>query len=139
VFVACGTGEFSALDLGEYAEVVQSAVEAVTGRVPVFAGAGRLRPPGAPVSPTGAKDAGADGILLLPPYLTLGERGTASSATCARPPGRDLPRHRLQTGQNARFDEHSAAAAAELPQVIGFKDGAGDLDLMSRIVRAVRE
>jgi 5-dehydro-4-deoxyglucarate dehydratase len=40
---------------------------------------------------------------------------------------------------NARFDERSAVAVARLPQVIGFKDGAGDLDLMSRIVRAVRD
>ncbi|MGH3253404.1 MAG: dihydrodipicolinate synthase family protein, partial [Trebonia sp.] len=40
---------------------------------------------------------------------------------------------------NARFDERSAVAVARLPQVIGFKDGAGDLDRMSRIVRAVRD
>jgi 5-dehydro-4-deoxyglucarate dehydratase len=40
---------------------------------------------------------------------------------------------------NARFSEDSAVAVARLPQVIGFKDGAGDLDLMSRIVRAVRD
>ena len=40
---------------------------------------------------------------------------------------------------NARFDEDSAVAVARLPQVVGFKDGIGDLDLMSRIVRAVRD
>jgi 5-dehydro-4-deoxyglucarate dehydratase len=40
---------------------------------------------------------------------------------------------------NARFDEASAVAVARLPQVIGLKDGAGDLDLMIRIVRAVRD
>ena len=40
---------------------------------------------------------------------------------------------------NARFDEDSALLVARLPQVIGFKDGAGDLDLMVRIVRAVRD
>lgn len=40
LFVACGTGEFSALSLQEYAVVVRAAVEPAAGRVPVHAGAG---------------------------------------------------------------------------------------------------
>ena len=40
LFVACGTGEFSALSLGEYRSVVLAAVDAAGGRVPIFAGAG---------------------------------------------------------------------------------------------------
>lgn len=39
---------------------------------------------------------------------------------------------------NARFDPASAAAVARLPQVTGLKDGIGDLDLLSRVVSAVR-
>src|SRR6202012_4320247 len=130
-FAACGTGEFSALEPGEYGEVVRAAVEAIGGRVPVFAGAG------GPVRTARrfadlAKDAGADGILLLPPYLT--EASGAGLVGYVRDATReDLPAI-VYNRANARFDEHSAAGAAELPQVIGVKDGAGDLDLMSRIV-----
>ena len=40
VFVACGTGEFHALEAGEFADIVRTAVEATAGRVPVYAGAG---------------------------------------------------------------------------------------------------
>src|ERR1700722_6932458 len=40
VFVACGTGEFSALEPEEYAEVVRVAVTAIGGRVPAFRGGG---------------------------------------------------------------------------------------------------
>jgi 5-dehydro-4-deoxyglucarate dehydratase len=136
VFVACGTGEFSALEQDEYSAVVRTAVEAVAGRVPVFAGAG------GPVRTARrfadrAKDAGADGILLLPPYLTeasgRGLVGYVREAT-----REDLPTI-VYNRANARFDEDSAVAVARLPQVIGFKDGAGDLDLMIRIVRAVRD
>ena len=136
VFVACGTGEFSALELGEYGEVVRAAVEAVAGRVPVFAGAG------GPVRTARrfahrAKGAGANGILLLPPYLT--EASGAGLAAYVRDATReDLPTI-VYNRANARFDEGSAVAVARLPQVIGFKDGAGDLDLMIRIVRAVRD
>ena len=136
VFVACGTGEFSALEPGEYADVVQTAVEAVAGQVPVFAGAG------GPVRTARrfadlAAGTGASGILLLPPYLTEasgpGLVGYVREATRA-----DLPSI-VYNRANARFNEESAVAVARLPQVIGFKDGAGDLDLMSRIVRAVRD
>lgn len=136
VFVACGTGEFSALEQDEYAGVVRAAVEAVAGLVPVFAGAG------GPVRTARrfadrAKDAGADGILLLPPYLTeasgRGLVGYVREAT-----RQDLPTI-VYNRANARFNEDSAVTVARLPQVIGFKDGAGDLDLMARIVRAVRD
>src|SRR5271166_2902153 len=40
VFVACGTGEFHALEAGEYGRIVAAAVQAAGGTVPVFAGAG---------------------------------------------------------------------------------------------------
>ena len=136
VFVACGTGEFSALEQDEYATAVRAAVEAVAGRVPVFAGAG------GPVRTARrftdrAKDAGADGILLLPPYLTEASgRGLVGYVRQAT--REDLPTI-VYNRANARFDEDSAVAVARLSQVIGFKDGAGDLDLMIRIVRAVRD
>jgi 5-dehydro-4-deoxyglucarate dehydratase len=136
VFVACGTGEFSALEPDEYAEVARAAVAAAGGRVPVFAGAG------GPVRTARrftdlAKGAGADGVLLLPPYLT--EAAGAGLVDYVRAATReDLPVI-VYNRANARFDEASAVAVARLPQVIGFKDGAGDLDLMIRIVRAVRD
>ena len=136
VFVACGTGEFSALEQDEYAAVVRAAVEAVAGLVPVFAGAG------GPVRTARrfadrAKDAGADGILLLPPYLT--EASGPGLVLYVREATRDDLPTIVYNRANARFNEDSAVTVAGLPQVIGFKDGAGDLDLMARIVRAVRD
>ena len=136
VFAACGTGEFSALELDEYADAVRASVAAVAGRVPVFAGAG------GPVRTArrfadAAQAAGADGILLLPPYLTEAS-GRGLEAYVAAATRQDLPTI-VYNRANARFSEASAIAVAGLPQVIGFKDGAGDLDLMSRIVRAVRD
>jgi 5-dehydro-4-deoxyglucarate dehydratase len=136
VFAACGTGEFSALETGEYAQVVRTAVDSVRARVPVFAGAG------GPVRTARrftdlAKDNGADGVLLLPPYLTEASgSGLVDYVRAATRP--DMPAI-VYNRANARFAEESAVAVADLPQVIGFKDGVGDLDLMIRIVRAVRD
>jgi 5-dehydro-4-deoxyglucarate dehydratase len=140
VFVACGTGEFSALEPDEYRAVVAAAVETIAARpsqhrVPVFAGAG------GPVYTARrfadrAKDGGADGILLLPPYLT--EASGEGLVDYVREATReDLPTI-VYNRANSRFAEDSAVAVSRLPQVIGFKDGAGDLDLMIRIVRAVQ-
>src|ERR1700733_692426 len=136
VFAACGTGEFSALEPDEYAEVVRVAVAAIGGRVPVFAGAG------GPVRTARrftdlAMGAGADGVLLLPPYLT--EASGPGLVDYVRAATRDDLPVIVYNRANARFNEDSAVAVARLPQVIGFKDGAGDLDLMIRIVRAVRD
>jgi 5-dehydro-4-deoxyglucarate dehydratase len=136
VFVACGTGEFSALEPGEYAEVVAAAVAAIGGRVPVFAGAGGPARTARRFAGL-AKAAGADGVLLLPPYLTEAS-GDGLVAYVAAATREDLPAI-VYNRANARFAEDSAVAVARLPQVIGFKDGAGDLDLMIRIVRAVRD
>ena len=136
VFVACGTGEFSALEQDEYPGVVRAAVEAVAGLVPVFAGAGGPARTARRFADR-AKDAGANGILLLPPYLT--EASGHGLVRYVRAATReDLPTI-VYNRANARFDEDSALLVARLPQVIGFKDGAGDLDLMVRIVRAVQD
>jgi 5-dehydro-4-deoxyglucarate dehydratase len=136
VFAGCGTGEFSALEHAEYADVVRTAVTAASGRVPVFAGAG------GPVRTARrftdlARDNGADGVLLLPPYLTEAT-GTGLTDYVRQATREDLPVI-VYNRANARFTEDSAVTAARLPQVSGFKDGVGDLDLMIRIVRAVRD
>jgi 5-dehydro-4-deoxyglucarate dehydratase len=81
--------------------------------------------------------AGADGLLLLPPYLvTAPQRGLVryvEEVTDAT----GLPVIFYQRG-TARLTEATAAEIAALPQVVGLKDGIGDIERMHRIVRAVR-
>lgn len=136
VFVACGTGEFHALDLGEYERVVRIAVEETASRVPVFAGCGGSLPLTRRFA-AAAERAGADGLLLLPPYLVrcppdglvkFVEEVASSTA---------LPMVVYQRN-NAVFTPEAAAHVARRPNVVGFKDGLGDLDAMQRIVLAVR-
>ncbi|RCG32528.1 5-dehydro-4-deoxyglucarate dehydratase [Sphaerisporangium album] len=137
VFAACGTGEFNALSLPEYERVVRVAVEATAGRVPVLSGAGGALP-FARACAAAATRAGADGLLLLPPYLVSGppegllryvREVTAATA---------LPVIVYQRG-SSRYTPESVARLAQVPNVIGFKDGLGDLDLLQRIILAVRD
>ena len=71
VFPACGTGEFHALSAEEAGQVVRVATETVAGRVPVVAGTGGPLGHATAVA-SAAADAGADALLVLPPYLVGG-------------------------------------------------------------------
>ncbi|WP_320777851.1 5-dehydro-4-deoxyglucarate dehydratase [Streptomyces sp. CRN 30] len=137
VFVACGTGEFHALDLEEFAAVTRTAVDAVGGRVPVYAGAGGSLGLARQYA-RAAAEAGADGLLLMPPYLVEAPSAGLVAYTRAVAGETALPVIVYNRG-NARFDERSAAEVAQLPTVVGLKDGTGDLDLVARVVPAVRE
>ena len=69
LFAAGGTGEFFSLEPQEYADVVRTAVETCKGRMPIIAGAGG----GTTLAIRYAQEAerlGAQGVLLLPHYLT---------------------------------------------------------------------
>jgi 5-dehydro-4-deoxyglucarate dehydratase len=135
VFIACGTGEFHALEPQEFGDVVRVAVETVAGRVPVYAGAGGSIAL-AKLFAQSAKANGADGLLLLPPYLVEVPEAGLIAYTREVAAATDLPVI-VYNRNNARYTEASAIAVAKIPNVIGFKDGTGDLDQVARIVRAV--
>ncbi|WP_030617828.1 5-dehydro-4-deoxyglucarate dehydratase [Streptomyces achromogenes] len=136
VFAACGTGEFHALLPEEFEACVRAAVEAADGRVPVVAGAGYGTALAVRYARL-AEAAGADGLLAMPPYLVLaGQEGLlrhyreVAAATA-------LPVIVYQR-DNAVFTPETVVALARTEGVIGLKDGLGDLDLMQRVVSAVR-
>ncbi|MFB9471991.1 5-dehydro-4-deoxyglucarate dehydratase [Nonomuraea salmonea] len=138
VFAACGTGEFNALDPAEYTRVVSTAVTATAGRVPVFAGAGGPLPTARALARAAASQ-GADGLLLMPPYLVTGPTSGLIRYVRDIASVTDLPVIVYQRG-TARFTPSAVATlAADVPQVIGFKDGLGDFDLLQRIILTVRQ
>ncbi|MER5291099.1 5-dehydro-4-deoxyglucarate dehydratase [Streptomyces pharetrae] len=136
VFACCGTGEFHALTPEEFQRCVRAAVEETAGRVPVVAGAGYGTALAARYARL-AEEAGADGLLAMPPYLVVaGQDGLLrhyreiAAATA-------LPVIVYQR-DNAVFTPETVAALARTDGIVGLKDGLGDLDLMQRIISAVR-
>lgn len=132
LFAAGGTGEFFALTPGEVDRVVRAAVEVTAGRVPVIAGCGYGTAMAIELAQA-AERAGADGILLLPPYLmTPKQEGLAAhvEAVC-----RSVSIGVIQYNRaNAVLQENELARVAErCPNLVGFKDGVGDLELMMRV------
>jgi len=132
LFSCGGTGEFFSLTPEEVARIVAIAVAETGGRVPVLAGVGY----GTAIACDLARRveaAGADGILLLPPYLVNGEQtGLAAhvEAVCRSTSLGVIVYNR----DNAILTEDTIAGLCErCPNLVGFKDGVGDLELMQRI------
>ncbi|WP_330468329.1 5-dehydro-4-deoxyglucarate dehydratase [Streptomyces longwoodensis] len=136
VFACCGTGEFHALTPEEFEDCVRAAVEVTGGRVPVVAGVGY----GTALAVRYARlahAAGADGLLALPPYLVVaGQEGLLRhyrEVTAATP----LPVIVYQR-DNAVFTPATVVELTRTEGIVGLKDGLGDLDLMQRVISAVR-
>ena len=132
LFAAGGTGEFFSLTADEYPGIIRTAVDTCRGKVPIIAGAG---------GPTRfaiqcaqeAERAGAHGILLLPHYLTeAGQEGLIAhvEAVC-----KSVKFGVIVYNRNVcKLTPDSLAILAErCPNLIGFKDGIGDIELMSSI------
>ena len=132
LFAAGGTGEFFSLTMSEFASVVSAAVQQTKGRVPVVAGCGY----GTAIARQFAKTAeasGADGLLLLPPYLVNSEPAGLIAhveEVCASTPLGVIFYNR----DNAILNESAMERLCErCPNLVGFKDGYGDIELMTRI------
>lgn len=134
LFAAGGTGEFFSLEPQEYAQVIRTAADTCRGRVPIVGGAGG----GTTLAIRYAQEAernGAQGVLLLPHYLTEAtQEGLVAhvEAVC-----RSVKVGVIVYNRGAcRLSPESLARLAErCPNLIGFKDGLGDIE---RIV-AIRQ
>ncbi len=132
IFTAGGTGEFFSLALDEFSTVVSAAVAETDGMVPVLAGCG-YGTAMAKQFARAAEDAGADGLLLLPPYLVKAEAAgllAHAEAVCASTSLGVIFYNR----DNAIIEESTLEQLCDrCPNLIGFKDGYGDIELMTRI------
>ena len=132
LFVAGGTGEFFSLAPTEYAAVVRAGVAQTAGSAPVIAGCGYGTAMAKDLA-RAAEAAGADGILLLPPYLVNAEQAGLAAhveAVCASTRLGVIVYNR----DNAILDDVSLERLCDrCPNLVGFKDGVGDIERMTRI------
>ncbi len=132
LFAAGGTGEFFSLTGEEYPAIIKTAVETCRGKVSIIAGAGGNTRFAIQCAQE-AERQGAHGILLLPHYLTeAGQEGLIAhvEAVC-----RSVKFGVIVYNRNVcKLTPESLAILAErCPNLIGFKDGVGDIELMSSI------
>jgi 5-dehydro-4-deoxyglucarate dehydratase len=132
LFAAGGTGEFFSLTPAEVLRVCAAAAAETAGRVPVIGGCGYGTAIACEIA-QGLEAAGADGLLLLPPYLVHGSQtGLAAhiEAVCRSTRLGVIVYNR----DNAVVDEHTLERLCERnANLVGYKDGVGDIELMMRI------
>jgi 5-dehydro-4-deoxyglucarate dehydratase len=132
LFAPGGTGEFFSLTLDECRRVVAAAVAEAKGRVPIIAGAGYGTAMAIEFA-RAAEKAGADGVLLLPQYLLNAEQeGLARhiEAVC-RAVGIGVI---VYNRDNCLIGADTLARVAErCPNLVGFKDGNGDVEQLVRV------
>ena len=130
LFAAGGTGEFFSLQLDEYEKVIAAAVESAGGRLPVLAGVGYGTALAIEFARR-AENAGADGVLLLPPYLIQAEQEGLYrhiAAICRAVGVGVVVYHR----DNCLFELDTLRRLADqCPNLIGFKDGHGNVELLT--------
>ena len=138
LFAAGGTGEYFSLELSEYAEIVRVAVETCRGRVPILAGAGGPTRTAIAFARE-AERLGVAGLLLFPHYLTEApQEGIAAhvEAVCRSVRVGVVVYNRGACRLNA---DTLARLCERCPNLVGFKDGIGEIELMVSIRRRLGE
>jgi 5-dehydro-4-deoxyglucarate dehydratase len=134
LFAAGGTGEFFSLVPEEYSRVIKTAVDTCRGKVPILAGAGGATRAAIAYAQE-AERLGAQGILLLPHYLTEASQEGLIAHVEQVCQSIDAGVVVYNRGQCRLTPESLEVLAARCPNLIGFKDGIGDIELMVSIWR----
>lgn len=131
LIVAGGTGELFSLTPAEVVEIVRTAKRAQPD-APILAGCGygtRL----ACEMAKGIEEAGGDGILLLPHYLISAPQDGIEAHIRAVCKSTKMGVIVYNRGQSRVSAETLVRLADDCPNLIGFKDGTGDIDTVRRI------
>lgn len=138
LFAAGGTGEFFSLAPDEYSAVIKTAVDTCEKSVPILAGVGGPTRVAIQMAQE-AERLGAKGLLLLPHYLTeASQEGVAAHVeqVCKSVNIGVVIYNRNVCRLNANLLEQ---LAERCPNLIGYKDGLGDIELMVSIRRRLGE
>ena len=136
VFVAGGTGEFFSLSKEEYRQIVSISAKAVDGKVPVLSSVGRSIPEAVEFAKI-AEDAGIDGLLLMPPYLTgCPESGLITYAKTIMQ-NTKLPVVYYNRSNGILSSKAVQGLANSCPNLIALKDGTGNMQELNDTIKTV--
>jgi 4-hydroxy-tetrahydrodipicolinate synthase len=135
--VPCGsTGEAATLSHAEHRRVIEIVVSAARGRVQVLAGTGSNSTREAIELTRHAKEAGADGALLISPYYNKPTQAgiVAHYAAIARETSFPLVVYNIPGRTASNVLPTTMAQLAEIEQVVGAKETSGSLDQMAHVI-----
>lgn len=138
--VPCGsTGEAATLSHAEHRRVVEVVVAAARGRVQVLAGTGSNSTSEAIELTLHAKEAGADGALLISPYYNKPTQDgvVAHYAEVARRTSFPLVVYNIPGRTSSNLLPGTIARLAEVEQIVAVKESCGDINQIAHVIAAV--
>jgi 5-dehydro-4-deoxyglucarate dehydratase len=135
VVAAGGTGEMYSLTPDEQLQVIKTTVETIGGKAPVIAGVG-FNQQMAVAMAEAARQAGADGILALPPYYPQADND--GCLEYYRAIGKATPLGMLIYSRDwVNFSPLMVERLTEIPTLVAWKDGQGDTRRYQMIINHV--
>ncbi len=135
--VTCGTtGESATLSYEEHNSLVEFTINAVNGRVPVIAGTGSNSTAETIMLTEHAKDAGADGALLISPYYNKPTQDGLYRHYRAVAAAVDIPLilYNVPGRTGVNILPETVAKLSEIENIIGIKEASGSLRQVSDIL-----
>jgi 4-hydroxy-tetrahydrodipicolinate synthase len=136
--VPCGTtGESATLSHAEHQRVVELTIKTVNGRVPVLAGTGSNSTSESIELTRHAKEAGADGALMITPYYNkpsqegLYRHFKAVAEAVALP----IILYNVPSRTSINMLPETVARCAQVDNIAGIKEATGNLQQVSEVVR----
>nr|WP_218096980.1 5-dehydro-4-deoxyglucarate dehydratase [Paenibacillus allorhizosphaerae] len=135
IFVACGSGEFHALSHQDYRLMVETAMSVAQDKVPVYTGVGGNITHALELAKL-SEVLGADGYLILPPYLIEAEQEGLYRYLNAIVSSTDLNAIVYQR-DNCVLTLNTLQRLLVHPQLVGLKDGLGNMDLNIELTQTI--
>ncbi len=130
------TGECATLSYEEHNRVVDVVVDAAKGKVPVLAGTGSNSTWEAIMLTKHAKEAGADGALLVVPYYNKPTQAGLYQHYKRIAEEIDLPQviYNIPSRTGVNMLPETMAKLAKIKNIVGVKEASGNLEQIARII-----
>jgi 4-hydroxy-tetrahydrodipicolinate synthase len=139
VLIGGCTAEFWALTMEERVRVVRIAADTLQGRGTLIAGTGAIRTEDAIALTQAAKDAGADGALILPPYFVQPSQDDIVAHFQAISDAVPIPimLYNIPQCTTNAITPELALRLADVPNVVAVKESSGNWGHFQRTLLAV--
>ncbi len=136
VICPCGcTGEAATLSHDEQMRVIKTVIEAVAGRAQVIAGTGSNSTDEACSLTLRAKEAGADGALLITPYYNKPtQRGLIEHYRKVASIGLPVVLYNVPSRTGVKMLPETIAALSKVENIAAIKEAGGSVDQVSAIL-----
>jgi len=136
--VPCGTtGESATLTHAEHHRVVELTIKTVAGRVPVLAGTGSNSTSESIELTRAAKEAGADGALMITPYYNKPSQEGLYQHFKAVAEAVEIPiiLYNVPSRTSVNMLPATVARCAQIANIVGIKEATADLNQISQVIR----